>query len=103
MAAPRSPSPGPGTPEAAGPGTVVVTGISGNLGRAHNFQEFLDLARKFVEWATGKELAARAVAGEVKSQAALDEVAKQWNAITDRLGKDQQKKLYRQMLGLPTQ
>jgi multiple sugar transport system substrate-binding protein len=46
---------------------------------------------------------ARAVAGEVNSQQALDEVAKQWNAITDRLGRDQQKKLYNQMLGLPTQ
>lgn len=46
---------------------------------------------------------ARAVAGEVTSQVALDEVAKQWNAITDRLGRDQQKKLYRQMLGLPAQ
>jgi multiple sugar transport system substrate-binding protein len=44
---------------------------------------------------------ARAVAGEVEAQPALDEVAKQWNAITDRLGRDQQKKLYRQMLGLP--
>ena len=46
---------------------------------------------------------ARAVAGEVTSQQALDEVAKQWNAITDRLGRDQQMKLYRQMLGLPAQ
>ncbi len=46
---------------------------------------------------------ARAVAGEVTSQEALDEVAKQWNAITDRLGRDQQKTLYRQMLGLPAQ
>lgn len=45
---------------------------------------------------------ARAVAGEVKSQDALDQVAKDWNAITDRLGRDQQKKLYRQQLGLPT-
>ncbi len=46
---------------------------------------------------------ARAVAGEVDAQQALDEAAKQWNAITDRLGRDQQKTLYRQMLGLPTQ
>ncbi|GAB4540718.1 MAG: extracellular solute-binding protein [Anaerolineae bacterium] len=46
---------------------------------------------------------ARAVAGEVDAQTALDEVAKNWNAITDRLGRDQQKKLYRQMLGLPTE
>jgi multiple sugar transport system substrate-binding protein len=46
---------------------------------------------------------ARAVAGEVSSQEALNQVAKDWNAITDRLGRDQQKKLYRQMLGLPTE
>jgi multiple sugar transport system substrate-binding protein len=46
---------------------------------------------------------ARAVAGEVTSQQALDQVAKDWNAITDRLGRDQQLKLYRQQLGLPTQ
>ena len=46
---------------------------------------------------------ARAVAGEVSSQEALDQVAQDWNAITDRLGRDQQKKLYRQMLGLPTE
>ena len=45
---------------------------------------------------------ARAVAGELTSQAALDQVAKDWNAITDRLGRDQQKTLYRQQLGLPT-
>jgi len=45
---------------------------------------------------------ARAVTGEVKSQEALDQVAKDWNAITDRLGRDQQTKLYRQQLGLPT-
>jgi multiple sugar transport system substrate-binding protein len=42
------------------------------------------------------------VAGEVDAQAALDQVAKDWNAITDRLGRDQQKTLYRQQLGLPT-
>jgi multiple sugar transport system substrate-binding protein len=44
---------------------------------------------------------ARAVAGEVSSQEALDQVAKDWNAITDRLGRDQQKALFRAMLGLP--
>jgi multiple sugar transport system substrate-binding protein len=46
---------------------------------------------------------ARAVAGEVSSQEALDQVAADWNAITDRLGRDQQLRLYRQMLGLPTE
>jgi multiple sugar transport system substrate-binding protein len=44
---------------------------------------------------------AQAVAGQLSSQDALDMVAKQWNQITDRLGRAQQKKLYRQMLGLP--
>jgi multiple sugar transport system substrate-binding protein len=44
---------------------------------------------------------ARAVAGEATSQEALDQVAKDWNAITDRLGRDQQKALYSKMLGLP--
>jgi multiple sugar transport system substrate-binding protein len=44
---------------------------------------------------------AQAVAGQLSSQEALDMVAKQWNQITDRLGRAQQKKLYRQMLGLP--
>jgi len=46
---------------------------------------------------------AQAVAGQVSSQAALDAVAQQWNQITNRLGHDQQLKLYRQMLGLSTQ
>ncbi len=46
---------------------------------------------------------ARAVAGEVSPQEALDKVAEDWDAITNRIGRDQQKKLYRQMLGLPTE
>jgi multiple sugar transport system substrate-binding protein len=46
---------------------------------------------------------AQAVAGQKSSQEALDAVAQQWNSITDRLGRDQQQTLYRQMLGLPTQ
>jgi multiple sugar transport system substrate-binding protein len=46
---------------------------------------------------------AQAVAGQKTSQEALDAVAQQWNAITDRLGREQQLTFYRQMLGLPTQ
>jgi multiple sugar transport system substrate-binding protein len=46
---------------------------------------------------------AQAVVGQISSQAALDGVAQQWDQITDRLGRDQQKKLYSQMLGLPSQ
>jgi multiple sugar transport system substrate-binding protein len=44
---------------------------------------------------------AQAVAGQISSKTALDNVAEQWNKITDRIGRAQQLKLYRQMLGLP--
>ncbi|HUX20836.1 MAG TPA: extracellular solute-binding protein [Spirochaetia bacterium] len=46
---------------------------------------------------------AQAVAGQISSKAALDNVAAQWDKITDRIGRAQQQKLYRQMLGLPPQ
>ncbi|MBA7485210.1 MAG: extracellular solute-binding protein [Spirochaeta sp.] len=42
----------------------------------------------------------RAVAGEVSPQEALDEVAKAWNEITDRRGRDSQLKQYRASIGL---
>ena len=43
----------------------------------------------------------RALAGELTAQEALDGVADEWNAITDRLGRDSQLSLYRQSIGLP--
>jgi len=46
---------------------------------------------------------AQAVAGQISSKAALDAVAQQWDKITNRIGRDQQLKLYRQMLGLSPQ
>ena len=42
----------------------------------------------------------KAIAGEVSSQEALDSVAKQWEKITDRLGRDNQKKMYAAAMGL---
>ena len=42
---------------------------------------------------------ARAVAGEVTPQEALDNVAKQWNEITERLGRDNQLAQYRAAVG----
>ena len=42
----------------------------------------------------------RAVAGEVSPQEALDEVAKAWNEITDRRGRENQLKQYRASIGL---
>ncbi len=41
----------------------------------------------------------RAVAGEIKPQEALDNVAKQWDAITDRLGRDKQLAQYKAAVG----
>ena len=43
----------------------------------------------------------RALAGEVSPQEGLDEVAKAWNEITDRRGRDSQLKQYRASIGLP--
>ncbi len=41
---------------------------------------------------------ARAIAGEVEPQEALDEAAQAWEEITDRLGREEQKKLYQESL-----
>ncbi|MCC6613086.1 MAG: extracellular solute-binding protein [Anaerolineae bacterium] len=41
-----------------------------------------------------------ALLGEVTAQEALDAVAAEWDAITDRFGRDEQLTLYRQSLGL---
>ncbi len=42
----------------------------------------------------------KAVTGELDPQAALDEVAATWDAITDRLGRESQLKLYKESLGI---
>jgi multiple sugar transport system substrate-binding protein len=42
----------------------------------------------------------KAIAGETSSQEALDAVAKNWEKITDRLGRDNQKKMYAAAMGL---
>jgi multiple sugar transport system substrate-binding protein len=46
---------------------------------------------------------ARALSGEVTAQEALDQVAADWDALTDRLGRESQLELYRQSLGLPAE
>ncbi len=43
---------------------------------------------------------AKAITGEADAQAALDEVVATWDAITDRLGRENQLKLYKQSLGI---
>ena len=42
----------------------------------------------------------KALVGEATPQEALDEVAAEWEAITDRLGRDQQAQYYRESLGI---
>lgn len=43
---------------------------------------------------------ARALSGELTAQEALDNVAEQWDAITERIGRDSQLELYRASLGI---
>ena len=45
-------------------------------------------------WIAAEDEWTRAVSGEVSSQEALDNAAAKWEEITDRLGRDSQKKLY---------
>jgi hypothetical protein len=42
----------------------------------------------------------KALAGEVTAKEELDEAAKQWNAITDRLGRDTQTEKYKDAMGI---
>jgi len=44
---------------------------------------------------------ARFLAGEIGAKEALDTVAKEWDGITDELGRDSQLKKYREAMGLP--
>jgi multiple sugar transport system substrate-binding protein len=43
----------------------------------------------------------KVLANQDSEQNALDEAARSWEATTDRLGRDTQRTLYRQSLGLP--
>lgn len=49
---------------------------------------------------TAEVYLARALAGEMSAKAALDQIAAEWNRITNQLGRDKQRQLYRQFLGL---
>ena len=43
----------------------------------------------------------KALAGEKTAEKAMADVAKEWNRITEKLGKDKQKKYFRESLGMP--
>ncbi len=43
---------------------------------------------------------AKAITGEADAQTALNEVAATWDVITDRLGRENQLKLYKQSMGI---
>jgi multiple sugar transport system substrate-binding protein len=50
-------------------------------------------------WIAAEDAWTRAVAGELEPQAALDEAAVKWNALTDQLGRENQIKLYQASIG----
>ncbi|MDE0189558.1 MAG: ABC transporter substrate-binding protein, partial [bacterium] len=55
----------------------------------------------FPEYKDALELAvSEALSGQHSAQEALDEAADKWNEITDRLGRDEQLRIYREALGL---
>lgn len=55
----------------------------------------------YIQYQDALELAvSKAVSGQASPQEALDEAAQEWNDITDRLGREQQKELYRQSIGV---
>ncbi|MDE0600931.1 MAG: extracellular solute-binding protein [bacterium] len=55
----------------------------------------------FPEYKDALELAvSEALSGQHSAQDALDEAADKWNEITDRLGRDEQLRIYREALGL---
>jgi len=55
----------------------------------------------YVQYQDALELAvSKALSRQASPQEALDEAAREWDGITDRLGRDNQKKLYRQSIGL---
>lgn len=55
----------------------------------------------YVQYQDALELAvSKAVSGQATPQEALDEAATEWNSITDRIGRDSQRELYRQSIGV---
>ena len=55
----------------------------------------------YVQYQDALELAvSKAIAGQATSQEALDEAAAEWDAITDRIGRETQLELYRKSIGL---
>jgi multiple sugar transport system substrate-binding protein len=45
----------------------------------------------------------KALVGEATPQEALDQAATEWDAITDRLGREQQAQYYRESLGIASE
>jgi multiple sugar transport system substrate-binding protein len=43
----------------------------------------------------------KALAGQEQPQAALDTIAREWNRLTDEIGRDKQLAAYRSSMGLP--
>ncbi len=55
----------------------------------------------YIQYQDALELAiSKALSGQSSAKEALDEAAKSWNSITDKIGRNSQKRLYRSSIGL---
>ena len=55
----------------------------------------------YIQYQDALELAiSKALSGQSSAKSALDEAARSWNSITNKIGKNSQKRLYRASVGL---
>ena len=71
-----------------GPHSITQRGVRHEAARLPEYKDALELA------------VSEALSGQAGAQEALDEAAETWNEITDRLGRDEQLRIYREALGL---
>ena len=60
---------------------------------------YLRIPGTFEYWDLLDKNLSSAMAGEMSAQEALDATAESWEAVTDRLGRDEQLRLYREAIG----
>ncbi|MFW6138685.1 MAG: ABC transporter substrate-binding protein [Spirochaetota bacterium] len=74
---------------------IYLDGVQKNMEKG--FPELVIPGAVEYEEALGVQLM-KAIAGETSAKAALDNAASEWNAITDRLGREKQKELYQSLV-----
>jgi multiple sugar transport system substrate-binding protein len=76
-----------------------INAYGDNLFSFDTVQDFLRIPGTPAYWEAMDVRLSEAVTGQSTSQEALDKVAKEWNIITDDLGRDDQLELYRSSIG----